>query len=168
MLLIDDRSSGALTSALGTTWRNVTDSVMGGVSAATLTPEVMQGKACLHMRGEVSLENNGGFVQASLDLAANGFLDVSAYQGIEIEVCGNGELYNLHLRTADTAIVWQSYRQSFIAGARWQTLRLPFSAFQPHRIDIPLDVRHLRRLGMVAIGREMQADIRFARLALYG
>lgn len=167
MLLIDDRSSGTLSSALGTTWRNVTDSVMGGVSAATLTPEVAQGKACLHMRGEVSLENNGGFVQASLDLAANGFLDATAYQGIEIEVCGNGESYNLHLRTTDTTIVWQSYRQSFIAGAHWQTLRLPFSAFQPHRIDIPLNVRHLRRLGVVAIGREMQADIRFARLAFY-
>lgn len=167
-LLIDDRASGSLTSSLGTVWRNVTDSVMGGVSAATLAPEVAQGKAFLHLRGAVSLENNGGFVQASLDLAANGFLDAGAYQGIEIEVCGNGESYNLHLRTADTAIVWQSYRAGFIAGARWQTIRLPFAEFQPHRIDLPLDTRRLRRLGVVAIGRVMQADIRFARLALYG
>jgi len=166
-ILIDDRSTGSLTSTLGTVWRNVTDTVMGGISAATLTPEVAQGKACLHMRGDVSLENNGGFVQASLDLASNGFLDASAYEGIEIEVRGNGESYNLHLRTADTAIVWQSYRIGFVAGEQWQTVRLPFAEFRPHRIDIPLDTRRLRRLGVVAIGRVMLADICFSRVALY-
>lgn len=166
-LLIDDRLSGSMVSSLGTVWRNVTDTVMGGVSTSTLVTDVTRGKACLHMRGEVSLENNGGFVQASLDLASDGFLDASVFRGIEIEVCGNGESYNLHLRTADTGIVWQSYRAGFVAGEQWQTLRLPFESFRPHRIDKPLDARYLRRVGVVAIGRVMLADISFSRVALY-
>lgn len=165
--LIDDRSSDSLVTAGGLVWRIVTDTVMGGVSLATLEPTQTQGKSCLRMRGGVSLANRGGFVQATIDLAQSGFLDASAYRGIEIEVCGNGEFYNLHMRTADTRIVWQSYRIGFVASDHWQTLRLPFDSFSPHRIDTPLDTGHLRRLGVVAIGREMQADISFGRLALY-
>lgn len=166
-LLIDDRSSGSLHIAGGRVWRIVTDTVMGGLSSATLEPARTQDRPCLHMRGEVSLENSGGFVQATLDLVPDGFLDASAYRGIEIDVCGNGASYNLHLRTADTRIVWQSYRAGFIADTHWQTLKIPFQSFRSHRIDTPLDTTHLRRLGVVAIGRAMRADISFGRLALY-
>ena len=95
-------------------------------------------------------------------------LDAGDFAGLDIEVFGNGEIYNLHLRTEDTRIVWQSYRASFQAQPCWQTIRLPFSGFQAHRVDRPLDRRKLRRLGVVAIGREMHADICIAGLSLYG
>ena len=164
---IDDRGSNTLAATNGVSWRVISDTVMGGVSSGSLVPTVIEGRNCLRMTGEVSLENNGGFVQASLDLGAAGLLDAGEYAGIEIDVFGNGEAYNLHLRTDDTRIVWQSYRASFLAQPNWQTLRLPFASFQPHRIDLPLDTRKLRRLGVVAIGREMKADISIARLLLY-
>jgi len=166
-LILDDRSSGMLIASIGTSWRVITDTVMGGVSSGILTPTVKEGRNCLWLTGEVSLENNGGFVQASLDLNESGLLDASGYTGIELEVFGNGEIYNLHLRTDDTRIVWQSYRASFQARPCWQNLKLPFDSFQPHRIDKPLDKSRLRRLGVVAIGRRMQADLCIARLALY-
>jgi hypothetical protein len=166
-MIIDDRSSNTLAATNGVSWRVISDTVMGGVSSGSFVPAVVEGRDCLRMTGEVSLENNGGFVQASLDLSAAGLLDAGEYAGIEIEVFGNGETYNLHLRTEDTRIVWQSYRASFQAQPNWQSLRLPFASFQPHRIDQPLDTRKLRRLGVVAIGREMKADISIARLLLY-
>ena len=166
-MIIDDRGSNTLAATNGVSWRVISDTVMGGVSSGSLVPTVIEGRNCLRMTGEVSLENNGGFVQASLDLGAAGLLDAGEYAGIEIDVFGNGEAYNLHLRTDDTRIVWQSYRASFQALPKWQSLRLPFASFQPHRIDKPLDTRKLRRLGVVAIGREMEADISFARLLLY-
>jgi hypothetical protein len=166
-ILLDDRASGSLETPLGTRWRLVTDTVMGGVSRGRLDPAAVEGRACLRLSGEVSLENSGGFVQAALDLAPAGWLDARGYQGVELEVFGNGEDYNLHLRTADTRVVWQSYRAAFRAGPRWQTLRLPFAAFVPYRIDRPLDLGTLRRLGVVAIGREMRADLCIGRVALY-
>jgi len=166
-LILDDRSSGTLTATNGASWRAVTDTVMGGMSLGDMKPAVIEGRNCLRLTGKVSLENNGGFVQASLDLSRSGLLDASNYAGIEIEVHGNGEIYNLHLRTDDTRIVWQSYRAGFQARPDWQNLRLPFEGFQPHRIDKPFDKSKLRRLGVVAIGREMQADICIARLSLY-
>lgn len=164
-LIIDDRSSHSLDALNHAHWRTVTDTVMGGKSSASLIPAVMKGRHCLHFSGIVSLENNGGFAQASLDL--HELLDASPYDGIEIEVHGNGEVYNLHLRTDDTRIVWQSYRASFHAPPCWLTVRLPFECFVPHRIDKPLDQRKLRRLGIVAIGRMMQADIGIAGVSLY-
>ena len=166
-LILDDRSSGTLAATNGASWRAITDTVMGGVSSGNLMPTLAEGRDYLRLTGQVSLENNGGFVQASLDLSESGLLDASGYTGIEIEVSGNGEIYNLHLRTGDTSIVWQSYRASFQALPSWQILRLPFQSFQPHRIDKPLDKRKLRRLGVVAIGREMQADVCIAQLSLY-
>lgn len=166
-LILDDRSSGTLFATNGAYWRVIADTVMGGESTGQLTQTVMEGRNCLRLTGQVSLENNGGFVQASLDLSESGLLDASDYAGIEIEVYGNGEMYNLHLRTDDTRIVWQSYRASFQAQPTWLVIRLPFENFQPHRIEKPLDKRKLRRLGVVAIGRAMQADVCVARLTLY-
>jgi len=166
-LIIDDRSSGDLRASIGTDWRVMTDTVMGGVSSGSLVQTEAAKRPCLRLSGEVSLENNGGFVQASLDLSPAGTLDARDFHGIELDVYGNGERYNLHLRTLDTRIVWQSYRASFMAEPRWQTVRLPFSEFRPYRIDQPLDLQTLRRLGVVAIGRAMQADLCIARIVLY-
>jgi hypothetical protein len=166
-LLLDDRRDPGLHASNGAAWRAVTDAVMGGVSRARLQPARVEGRPCLRLTGDVSLENDGGFAQASLDLDRNGPLDARAYAGVELEVYGNGETYNLHLRTADTRVVWQSYRASFAAPGAWRSVRLPFASFQPHRIDRPLDLSALRRIGLVAIGREMTVDLCIARLSLY-
>jgi hypothetical protein len=165
--MIDDRSIGTLQATSGTVWRVVTDGVMGGRSSATLAPDRVGGRPCLRLQGEVSLENNGGFVQAALDLVPAGTLDARAYRGIELDVYGNGEAYGLHLRTADTQIVWQAYRASFRAAPLWQTVRLPFADFHPHRVERALDPGTLRRVGVVAIGRAMQADLCVGRVVLY-
>lgn len=165
--IIDDRVRGDMFANNGKPWRAVTDTVMGGISKADLRTTTVLGKTCLRLSGEVCLDNNGGFVQASLDLGAEGVLDASDFVGIEIEVCGNNARYNVHLRTGDMLMVWQSYRHSFTADANWKTLRIPFSDFTPHRIQLGLNTRQLRRIGIVAIGRKMAADICFSRVALY-
>lgn len=165
--IIDDRVRGDVCANNGKPWRAVTDTVMGGISKADLRATMVSGKPCLRLSGEVCLENNGGFIQASLDLGEERLLDASSFEGIEIEVCGNNESYNVHLRTGDTQMVWQSYRHSFTADANWKTLRLPFADFIPHRIQLGLDTGQLRRIGIVAIGRKMEADVCFSRIALY-
>ncbi|MGD8311229.1 MAG: CIA30 family protein [Gammaproteobacteria bacterium] len=167
LLIIDDRRTGDYRSALGTAWRLVTDGIMGGVSAGQLTCDSAQGKACLRLRGEVSLENNGGFVQAALDFGAGGAFDASAFRGVLLEVSGNDEVYNLHLRTTAVRRPWQSYRAAFRAPSGWHSVRLPFAGFRAHRIDPPLDPGQLVRIGIVAIGRAFTADICVAKLALY-
>jgi hypothetical protein len=158
--VIDDLSHDDLVATVDTRWRLVTDRVMGGVSQGTLDREIVAGRPALRMRGDVSLDNNGGFVQMALDLAPDGGLvDASVWRGIELDVMGNDEEYGCHLRTDAIQRPWQSYRQRFRTGAAWQTVQLPFADFAPHRIDVPLDVRRLRRIGLVAIGRAFAADL---------
>ena len=53
------------------------------------------------MQGNVSTENNGGFVQIALSLSDKDDFDASAFAGIEMEVAGNNEDYNIHFRTSD-------------------------------------------------------------------
>ena len=133
---------------------------MGGVSNGTMVREMVAGRPAIRMLGDVSLENNGGFVQIALDLTADGkAIDASAWRGIELEVFGNNEEYNIHLRTDDLNRPWQSYRQSFRADLRWRRVQFQFQDFTPYRTDTTLDARRLRRIGLVAIGRTFSADL---------
>ncbi|MDJ0607828.1 MAG: CIA30 family protein [Kiloniellales bacterium] len=165
-MLIDDFASRDLVSSLGTRWRGVSDRVMGGISEASVRAEVIDGRPCLRLSGEVRLENDGGFIQAALDLAPEGAtLDASNFAGLRALVRGNGERYSVHLRTADIVRPWQSYRAHFTAGPEWTDVQLPFTAFRPYRLEAPLDVSRLRRVGLVAIGRAFTADLAVAELA---
>ena len=83
-LIIDDRGSGILESALGPDWRLISDKVMGGVSIGTLTPASIEQRDCLRLQGDVRLENNGGFVKASLDIEDTTARDAAGYSGIVI------------------------------------------------------------------------------------
>lgn len=166
--LIDDFRQDQGTSRLGTVWRLTTDQVMGGVSEAQMTRAVIGGRPALCLTGTVSLENNGGFVQLNLDLSPDrGLLDASTFDGVRLIVRGDGANYNLHLKTDATRRPWQSYRAPFTAGSDWQEVRLPFSAFEPHRLVPTLDPARLKRLGIVAIGRAMTADVCVAEIGFY-
>jgi len=167
MLILDDRKSGDLQSASDRQWHLVTDGVMGGVSDGRLAPGEMAGRPCLHLQGEVRLENNGGFIQAALDVPDTVLAGITGYTGVSLEVYGNGEQYNLHLRTRDLWLPWQSYRMTFRATPQWQTLRLPFAGFEPYRTGRALDVGRLKRIGIVAIGRAFNADLCIGKVGLF-
>lgn len=167
-MTIDDLSQQAPRAANGADWEYVADRVMGGVSNGGMAREEVAGRDAMRLRGVVSLDNNGGFIQMALDLTSDGnSLDASDWRGIALDVYGNGEEYNLHLRTDDMRRPWQSYRQSFMASVEWRTLLLPFENFTAYRIDAPLDLKKLRRIGIVAIGRAFQADIAIGGIRFY-
>lgn len=145
---------------IGTCWELFTDRVMGGLSQGILIRDTVAGRPATRMRGVVSLENNGGFVQMGLDLVASpGTFDASVYLGVELDVIGNDQDYNVHLRTDALSRPWESYRQSFRADGQWRTIQLRFEKFLPHRTDIPLDTHSLRRIGIAAIGRAFTVDL---------
>lgn len=166
--VIDDFSRDHPETTIGTQWQLLSDAVMGGVSAGRMLRTEHAGRRAIRMQGEVSLENNGGFLQIAIDHApGGGTFDASAFAGIAITVAGNGQDYGLHLRTSELARPWQSYRTHFIATPEWQEILCPFSSFLPHRTDVPLNLRLLRRLGVVAIGRAFAADVAVAGLRFY-
>ena len=165
--VIDDRSTGDLRASAGGDWRLVTDEVMGGQSIGRVRPSMQEGRPCLKLTGDVSTARNGGFVQMALEIPEAVRVGMEAFAGLEIDVTGNGESYNLHLRTSDLWLPWQSYRQEFVAGPGWHTLRMPFDAFEGYRTGRPLRLDRLRRIGVVAIGRDFEADLCLGGLRIY-
>jgi hypothetical protein len=165
--VIDDLSCMPPMTPIGTSWEMLTDAVMGGLSQGRLGVATTDGKAAVRLTGDISLANNGGFVQMALDLAPSGTVDATGWTGIALKVSGNGEGYKMHLRTSDFSRPWQSYRADFVAGAAPAVIRLPFAAFQPHRTDAQIDLSRLRRVGLVAIGRAFKADLALHDLRFY-
>lgn len=166
-LNIDDRSRDDLNSSLGPQWRLVSDQVMGGVSRGTLIIDRYQHRSCLRMRGDVSTAHNGGFLQMALSLSDYGPFDASDYTGIQMDIAGNNESYNLHLRTADLSQPWQSYRSSFTVTDDWQSWRFPFNKLEAYRTTQAFNATRLLRIGLVAIGRNFAVDLCMAAMTFY-
>jgi hypothetical protein len=167
VVLIDDFSRETA-SALGTKWQTFTDRVMGGMSNGQTSFETLAGQRCLRLKGTVSLENQGGFVQAALPLVKQGgSFDAATYRGIRLWVRGNGATYYVHLRTADTRLPWQYYEAGFESGADWKQVDIPFSAFDPENLDAALDLGNLKRLAIVAAKKAFEADIAVARIEFF-
>lgn len=161
---VDDRRSGTVASTLGPAWRFFTDGVMGGLSSGSMTVGVVEGRPALCLRGQVRLDNNGGFVQMTLELPT--LPEGGPWRGIECDVRGNGHRYGLHLRTRGMTAPWQAWRASFAATPDWRTVSLPFDAFEPYRTGGTLHPATIHRIGVVAIGERFEAEVCVARLAL--
>jgi adhesin HecA-like repeat protein len=147
-------------------WEYVADGVMGGVSAGRMTQQTYLGRAATVLRGMVSLDNNGGFVQIATDLRADA-PDPRMWDGIAIDVAGNEESYDLRLRTDQLTRPWQSFRTDFVAQPQWKTLRFPFGDFVAHRHTMGFAPDALRRIGILAIGRVFAAEVAVAGLRFY-
>ncbi len=166
--LIDDFSLEKGISAIGTQWRQFTDQVMGGESTASYSFEVIDGKRSIHLQGNVSLENRGGFVQVALPLRQNGRpFDASPFTGIRLWVKGNGEDYYVHLRTSKTWLPWQYYEAPFFADNQWQKVEIPFEKFTPQSLKGALNPKKLKRLGVVGAKKAFKADIAVSRIEFY-
>jgi len=149
-------------------WEYVSDTVMGGVSSGEIKTEKVAERLATRLTGRVSLQNNGGFLQMAFDLHSDAHpFNASEWSGIEIDVYGNGEAYDIRLRTDQLARPWQSYRTAFIASETWTTFQLPFDDFEPHRTEIQFDPHRLKRIGILAIGRVFDVDIAVSAIKLY-
>ena len=148
-------------------WRLVTDAVMGGKSRGDMRSETRDGRECVCLSGDVSTRNDGGFIQLALDLDDAIARRAADFSGIRLDVLGNGESYNLHLRTADLWLPWQSYRASFVTTSEWRSVQLPFTTFRPYKTGASLRPARLKRIGVVAIGRPFAAAICIAGLGFY-
>ncbi len=140
---------------------------MGGRSSGDLSLDSVDEMDCLHLTGQVTTENNGGFIQMTHELTGAERADASRASGLVMLVRGNSETYNLHLRTFDLWLPWQSYRVSFETTNEWQSIKVPFTSFLPYKTRKPLEVQRIKRVGIVGIGRNFEADVCLAGLAFY-
>jgi hypothetical protein len=167
VLVVDDfQAVGA--STLGTQWQGFTDRVMGGISTIQAGYRQTEDGTVLSMRGVVSLENNGGFVQVRLPLGTGRALDASEYAGVAVEARGRPGHYYVHLRTRQSRAPWQYYAAELPVSGDWQRIVIPFASFSPESIRRELDPSALVSIAIAGANHEFTADIDIRRIELVG
>tara|TARA_Y100001958_G_C21245515_1_gene575223 strand:+ start:5059 stop:5613 length:555 start_codon:yes stop_codon:yes gene_type:complete len=103
-------------------WTIVNDDVMGGVSNSTI---LINDKKHLIFRGNLSLENNGGFASSRLDIGKN---NLNGIKFFEIKLKGDGNNYKLRLRQKN---IRASYSCDFKSQKNeWTIVKLPVEDFR--------------------------------------
>ena len=150
-----------------TRWCFVTDKVMGGVSEGRLQMNKDAEVPHYNMQGDVSTENNGGFIQFRTHIKDHPVNKM--FEGIRIKVRGNNEEYAIHLRTKYLFLPWQYYQANFKVQNDWETIEIPFSNFNKSNFYQPSQVSSIdiKTIGIVAIGRDFKANIDLAYIEFY-
>ena len=143
-------------------WAYLADTVMGGVSRGSA--EFSNG--ALRLTGQVSTKNNGGFIQVRTRIDPT---ETSEKVGVKIKVKGNGEVYYLHIRNASARLPWHYYTANFPTSEKWKEILIPFNNFEKSATFMPrkLNVETIKTLGVVAYGKDHEADVSIANLEFY-
>jgi hypothetical protein len=150
----------------GERWQYVADGVMGGVSQGEAEFVEADGGQAVRLHGQVSTENNGGFIQVRHRF--DGGLPADA-RGLRLSVRGNGERYFVFLRTRGLERVFHSYRHAFEAEADWREVTLEFADFYPSHDGMPegFSPEDVFGIGIVAYGRDFEADVTVREVTVY-
>ena len=143
-------------------WAYLADTVMGGVSRGGA--EFSAG--ALRLTGQVSLKNNGGFIQVRTRVDPT---EAVGKSGIKIKVKGNGDTYFLHIRNASARLPWQYYTASFQTSEKWKDIIISFDEFEKSATLMPrkLKPESIKTIGLVAYGKDHEADVSIANLEFY-
>ena len=139
-------------------WQFITDQVMGGVSTGKVEFLNDNNNFYARMRGNVSTENKGGFIQVRRKLEK---LNLESSKFIEIVAKGNNQNYFIHLRTTGTFLPWQYYQISFKVLNSFETFKLPISEFKRSSVFLSkrINPKNITSIGVVAFGRDHSAEI---------
>ena len=135
-------------------WRGITDQVMGGVSDLTIKHK----DGVFFMKGNVSTENNGGFVRLSnrIDLNSNNF------QGIRFKAKGNNETYEIHVTLKGLKVPpWSYFSKSFDVTNEWQEFEIFFQDLKRSSgfSAASMKAKNISDLSIAGYGRDFEVDL---------
>ena len=147
-------------------WEFISDQVMGGVSTGKLLFKNQNEDGYLHLTGNVSTKNKGGFIQARTSLEKVLTNDI---KGIKIRAKGNVTKYYLHLRTTGTILPWHYYQAEFNVQEDWSDISIPLINFKKSGgfLRNKIKPKSLKSIGIVAYGRDHIADLSVSLLSFY-
>ena len=147
-------------------WVYLADTVMGGKSSGTAERVNVDGRAAIKLSGNVTTENNGGFIQVRRELESGQDTDI---EGISFETKGNGETYYIHIRNGSSRLPWQYYSASFQTSGEWQKVKIPFSSFERSGTFMArlLNRDTVNSIGLVAYGKDHKALVLVSNLSFY-
>ena len=151
----------------GEKWSFFTDGVMGGLSSGSVKLDNIKNILCYRMTGNVTTENNGGFIQ--IRTLTKPKINIRDHEGVFINVYGNNKNYSIHIRTGRTLAPWQYYSFSFFAPNKWIEVKAPFSKFKKSNFYQPknLSDQKIKSIGLVAGFEDFKSDICLSKIGIY-
>ena len=142
-------------------WQGVTDQVMGGVSNLA----IRHSDGVFYMSGNVSTDNNGGFVRLSnrIDVNSNDF------KGIKFKAKGNSEIYEIHVTLKGLKIPpWSYFSQAFEVNNDWQEYEIFFKDLKRSSgfSASSMKAKNIRDLSIAGFGRDFEVDLAIKDISL--
>ena len=149
-------------------WQYISDRTMGGISDGQAFIEQDEDVFFARLTGNVSTENNGGFIQLRSTLSfINLDKEDKKIKGVRLNTRGNGETYHIFIRTSETKSYRDYYSATFIAKNKWEIIDLPFSQFKHRYSNRALEGNDIITFGIVAYGREFFSDVSVSKIIFY-
>ena len=144
-------------------WNYVADTVMGGISTGGVEFKNIEGKAVAVLTGNVTTENNGGFIQIRRDLRR---VNLDNANSIKLIAKGNNQKYFVFLRTTGTKLPWQYYQSQFTVNENFNEFILPINEFKKSGMlmSSKINPKKITSIGIVAFGRDHYANISIKEL----
>ena len=127
-------------------WTSVNDGVMGGISKGGFSRSE---QGTLMFKGELSLENNGGFASIRMKPTE---LNLSGMEALVVKAKGDGRTYWLELRVANQMAA-SSYRAYLPTTAgEWKEISVPLADFKLQAFGRELAIKALDPAAVASVG----------------
>ena len=147
-------------------WDFISDNVMGGVSSGKITIKSVNRNKAIALKGKVSTENNGGFIQARRNLRS---ITLKEAKYIKVIARGNNQKYYIHLRTSRMIFPWQYYQTEFKVHNGFKEFILPLSQFKTSGLFLSETpkAKNITSIAIVAFGRDHNAELDVSSISIY-
>ena len=142
-------------------WQAVTDQVMGGISNLA----IRHSDGVFYMSGNVSTDNNGGFVRLSNRININS----NDFKGIKFKAKGNNETYEIHVTLKGLKIPpWSYFSQAFDVNDDWQEYEIFFKDLKRSSgfSAASMKAKNIRDLSIAGYGRDFKVDLAIKEISL--
>ena len=146
-------------------WNYVADTVMGGISTGGVEFKNIEGKTIAILTGNVTTENNGGFVRLSnrVDIKSNDF------KGIKFQAKGNNEAYEIHVTLKGIKMPpWSYLSKAFEVTDYWQEYRIEFKDLKSNGFAVAsMKPKNIRDISIAGYGRDFEVDLAIKDISLF-